>query len=118
MVLFEKVAELLYDDGRCGFFHDGMSRGRIFISGQHDDIVLATIGKDENGIIDLNKIKSLVINPKKLLAAIEWHFRDYLIKLRDQNEKELRSNFYKMADEKWNFNGQGTEIGINSHENI
>lgn len=111
--LLKRVAAILYKDGRCGFFHDGMLRGRIFLANLDQIDMLITLPKRPDGKIDVDgDINSIIIDPKYFMAAIERHFIDYLLCLRNPNEKVKRDNFLKMAKEKWGYEGDGVVIGL------
>jgi len=117
--LLKRVSEIMYEDARCGFFHDGMLRNRIFLSELNQIDMLITLPKKPDGNVDLDgQIKSILIDPKYFMAAIERHFIDYLLCLRNPKEKVKRKNFLKIAKEKWNYEGEGTVIGLNSDGTI
>ena len=63
----------LYNQARCGLFHDGMVKGQIIISNSYEDSINIT----HNDIF---------INPKKLLNDIIDDFENYLTNLRNDNE--------------------------------
>ena len=112
--LLNRVAEVLYEDGRCGFFHDGMLRIRIFVVEFRKDDMLITLPRKKDGSIDLDgQIQSILIDPRRFMAAIERHFIDYLLCLRDPQQTFKRGNFEKIAKEKWDYKGPGTVIGLN-----
>jgi len=81
-----KLVNVLYEDARCGLFHDGMIRHRIVLAPSSAPISVASHKTTRD-------ISAIVIDPSKFLNAIEAHFKDYLSKLRDPNNKELRANF-------------------------
>lgn len=117
--LLKRVAKVLYEDGRCGFFHDGMLRNRIFLTELNQIDILITLPRKPNGKVDVEgQIKSILIDPKYFIAAIERHFIDYLLCLRNPLDKVKRENFLKIAKEKWDFEGEGVAIGLNSDGTI
>jgi hypothetical protein len=114
--LLNRVAKILYKDGRCGFFHDGMLRNRIFLTELNQIDMLITLPKKPDGKVDVDgEIKSILIDPKHFMAAIERHFIDYLLCLRNPKEKVKRDNFLKMAKEKWAYESVGVVIGLNEN---
>lgn len=114
--LLNRVATIIYEDGRCGFFHDGMLRSRIFLTELNHIDMLITLPKRPDGNIDFNgEIKSILIDPKYFVAAIEKHFTDYLLCLRNPDQKKKRDNFLKIAKEKWEYESEGVVIGLNSN---
>ena len=119
LALLERVAEIMYEDGRCGFFHDGMLRNRIYLSELNNIDMLITLPRKPDGNIDKEgQIESILIDPKNFMVTIERHFIDYLLCLRNPKEKARRDNFLKIAKEKWDYEGEGTIIGINSEGTI
>ncbi len=78
------VAEAIYEDARCGLFHDGMSRKRIAISGELRSPIM----------IDING-KTIGINPHLFLDKINQDFNKYIKSLK--NNKKLRDNFRKVS---------------------
>lgn len=117
--LLNRVAEIMYEDGRCGFFHDGMLRSRIFLTELNQIDMLITVPRRSDGTVDVNgKIESILIDTKYFMAAIERHFIDYLLCLRNPEENVKRENFLKIAKEKWDYESEGTVIGLNSDGTI
>ena len=113
--LTSRVAAIMYEDGRCGFFHDGILRSRIFLTELDQIDMLITLPKKPDGNIDENgEIKSILIDPKFFIAATERHFMDYLLCLRNPDQKVKRDNFLKIAKEKWDYENEGVVIGLNS----
>ncbi len=117
--LLRRVADILYEDARCGFFHDGMLKDRIFLTELNQIDILITLPRNSDGNVDIDgQIKSILIDPKYFMAAIERYFIDYLLCLRNPKEKVKRENFLKIAKEKWAYEGEGTVIGLNSNGSI
>jgi len=117
--LLKRVAKILYEDGRCGFFHDGMLRNRIFLTKLNQIDMLITLPRKPDGKVDVDgQIKSILIDPKYFMAAIERHFIDYLLCLRNPQDTVKRENFLKIAKEKWDYEGEGVVIGHNSNGTI
>jgi hypothetical protein len=114
--LLGRVADTLYEDARCGFFHDGIFRERILFSGNFDGSLLMTMPR-VNGKPDVNgEIQSIVINPKHFIQTIETHFMDYVRLLRDSANTELRDNFKKAVEIKWRLNTPGPIVGMDEQE--
>lgn len=111
----KRIADIMYEDGRCGFFHDGMLRNRIYLSELNKVDMIITLPRKSDGSIDEDgKINSILIDPQKFMATIERHFIDYLLGLRNPKETDKRDNFLKMAKEKWDWESEGTIIGLNN----
>ena len=76
--LLKRVADIVYEDARCGFFHDGVLRARIYLAELNKHDMLITLPRKPDGKVDINgKIESILIDPKYFMAAIERHFIDY-----------------------------------------
>lgn len=111
-----RVADVLYKEGRCGFFHDGMFRAKLYFKALKDHDMLITVPRvneipDENG-----EIKSIVIDPQKFYEAIQRHFDLFINKLRDKNNTSIRDVFEKTCEMKWNLSSDGTFIGMDYDE--
>jgi len=86
-VLLDSTLSALYQDGRCGFFHSGITRRRFVIS---DGDPIIRIGADpETGTLAIQ----IFIDRRKFIDRIFEHFRQYISRLRDPSEVELRSRF-------------------------
>jgi len=96
-----------------------MLKDRIFLTELNQIDILITLPRNSDGNVDIDgQIKSILIDPKYFMAAIERHFIDYLLCLRNPKEKVKRENFLKIAKEKWDYEGEGTVIGLNSNGSI
>lgn len=71
----------LYDDARCGLFHNGMTKGAVIISNRFLESI-----KFLNGDIK--------INPSKFLNDIKDDFDSYIVKLKE--DEDARNLFAKM----------------------
>jgi hypothetical protein len=114
--LLNRIATIMYKDGRCGFFHDGILRNRIFLTKLNHIDMMITLPKKPDGNIDVTgEIKSIMIDPEYFIAAIERHFMNYLLCLRNPDQKAKRDNFLKIAKGKWDYDGNSIVIGLNSY---
>lgn len=110
--LLGRVADVIYTDARCGFFHDGCFRSKIFISPDASHDLIITLPK-RDGVIDLNgRIKSIIINPNLVFSAVENHFENYLKRLRNISESVVRMNFLLACKDKWALDEPPVIIGI------
>lgn len=80
-------AGLLYEEGRCGLFHDGMTRGKIAYDMELDKAFKVI----NNGSQD-----TIYFHPKYCLEGVKAHFADYISKLKNEKEVNLRDNFKSM----------------------
>ncbi len=83
--LNEDQQQRLYHEVRCGFFHDGITRKAIFITG--DQTTTFSI-QGEN----------IVINPHLFLDEIKKDFQSYISELKDSSKIEIRKKFEKFWD--------------------
>ena len=84
--LFARVADIMYEDGRCGLFHDGMSRKRLIMTRASAPINVSV--HKQTGDISV-----IIIDAAKFLSDIEAHLEKYLKDLRDPANIELREKF-------------------------
>lgn len=111
-VLLGRVADVIYSDARCGFVHDGCFRSKIFVSPDASHDILITLPK-KNGIVDRHgNIQSIIINPNRVLSAVENHFENVLQSLRNKAESEARSNFLTACKIKWTLDEPPVIIGL------
>lgn len=86
--VIQKMVDAFYDEIRCGLFHEAMIRGRVII--RRDTAPLGWMIEQSTG-----KVGAIVIDPIRFLGTVEAHFKNYIQRLRDPDESELRSNFEK-----------------------
>jgi hypothetical protein len=108
-----RLADALYEDGRCGFFHDGTARARILFSQQFAAEFVATVPKVGGKADETGAIQSILLNPQSFYAAVERHFVAYVKALRDPSNSSLRTNFKAAVEAKWS---PSTSIAIGMSE--
>lgn len=86
--MLARVADILYEDGRCGLFHDGMSRKRVIMARASAPISVSVHKQTSD-------INGIAIDAEKFLAAIEVHLERYYGDLRDPTNMELREKFMR-----------------------
>ncbi len=86
--LLARVADIMYEDGRCGLFHDGMSRKRIIMTRASAPISVSV--HKQTGDISV-----IAIDAEKFLSAIGVHLERYLRDLRDPSNIELPEKFMR-----------------------
>ena len=86
--ILDKALNDLYREVRCGLFHTGMVRGKVILSGGFTSS-FEIITDASNSVVQIQ------VNPHKALNEIEDHLARYLMRLRNPDEKQLRSNFSK-----------------------
>jgi hypothetical protein len=86
----ESAIDIFIEEVRHGFFHDGMTRKNVLITG---DISYPFF-------INENK-KVILLNPKLFLEAIEIDFETYLNILRNEHNKQEREKFQNYWKERY-----------------
>ena len=109
--LLLRVGQLLYEDARCGFFHDGLFRGKIFFADMNRDIVVTLPMRDGN--LDLEgDIQSILIDVKRCISAVEKHFSEIITSLRDTSSTEKREEFFNFFKSQCDWEQPGPIVGI------
>ena len=85
--IIDYVLGLMYEGVRCGLYHSGSTGGRVVLSE----------GFKGPFVFDPQNI-SLGINPQLLVQKLKDHFSDYINRLRDENNQELREKFEARFD--------------------
>ena len=109
------VLRAIYDQVRCGFAHDVMSRNRVFFSDVPSKPIIISFPK-KNGISDISKIESIVINPRLFFESIKNHFEDYLKSLRNGTDESIRQSFETTVKLKWALDEDERTIGMTEEE--
>jgi hypothetical protein len=106
------VADVLYQDGRCGFYHDGMARHRIYFSKNYSAPLGVTLPMKDGVIDETGTIASIVVDPPAYMLYVDGHFKKYVSRLRDPTETDLRRNFEQACRDKWDFEGEPVLIAL------
>jgi len=80
--LIDIVLDLMYEGMRCGLYHSGITNGKIFLTGEI---------KTPMGFELQNQM--LIVNPHLLVPKLKAHLNDYVARLRDVNNTNLRAKF-------------------------
>ncbi len=108
----QRVADFLYEQARCGFFHDGIFREKVLFRDDLPGEFFVTVpqrnGKPDEG----GAIESVVINPRRFLNALVSHFANYISRLRDGAQTDARNNFRRSVEIKWSPATPGPIIGM------
>ncbi len=84
--LAEAVADEVYDQLRCGLFHEALVKHRLIL--REDTAPLGFMIEKAKG-----DVGSIVVDPPKFVSAIREQFRRYMAALRNPAETALRANF-------------------------
>lgn len=87
--LLETTLDTFYEDGRCGFYHFGMTRERFLL---RDDVQPIRIGVDP---ANPTTAKQVILDRRKFVDRVCEHFQNYIARLRNPKEAKLRENFKK-----------------------
>jgi hypothetical protein len=85
--LIDVVLDLMYEGIRCGLYHSGITNGKIFLTGEF---------KAPMSFELQNQI--LIVNPHLLVPKLKTHLQDYVARLRDVNNTDLRTKFERRYD--------------------
>lgn len=91
--LLSNIAEVMYEQARCGLFHDGLTRYGIEISRGHADNPPAPIMVD---YVEHNAEPfRILIDVPKLLDVTRAYFNGYFSELRNPENEKLRKTFVR-----------------------
>ena len=85
--LIDVVLGLMYEGIRCGLYHSGITNGKIFLTGEIKTPMA----------FDLQN-QMLIINPHLLVPNLKAHLKNYVERLRDTNNTDLRTKFEARYD--------------------
>jgi hypothetical protein len=78
---------LMYEGIRCGLYHSGITNGRIMLTGE----IKAPMAFDLQN-------QMLIVNPHLLVPKLKTHLTDYVVRLKDVNNADLRTKFEARYD--------------------
>jgi hypothetical protein len=113
--LLGRIADMLYDEVRCGLFHEGMMREHIFFGNAAGELMV-TLPRVDGKIVEDGRIQSVLIDPRKFFVVVERHATQYLKSLRNPDSTELRENFKRAVDLRWRIDEPGGIIGMSEEE--
>jgi hypothetical protein len=79
-----------YQDGRCGFFHSGITRKRFLLRDSNPGESIIRFGADPE---TTTRVVQIFIDRRQFIDRVCDHFDGYIAKLRNPNETQLRLNF-------------------------
>ena len=110
------MAKTIYSEGRCGFSHEGLSKGKIIYSSVRKEALTVTVPKVDGEPDYRGEVRSIVINPARFLWCVKRHFDTYISDLRNENNVNLRDCFKRVVDMKWGLEDQDVPIGMTEEE--
>lgn len=93
----QAIGDVLYKNGRCGFFHDAVFRWRILFGATRGGALEA---HKENG-----EISAVLIQPSEFLVYLNAHLGKYIAAIRDPGQGELRRRFERIFRKQSNLDG-------------
>lgn len=106
-----RTGELLYFDARCGFFHDGMFRERVYFAEMNKDLVI-TLPK-KSGVLDLlGEIQSILVDVGRCHDAVNRHFNTSMSVLRNAANVSERESFFAFFKSQCDWESPGPIIGM------
>jgi hypothetical protein len=113
--LLGRIADMLYDEVRCGLFHEGMMREHIFFGNAGGELMV-TLPRIDGKIVEDGRIQSVLIDPRKFFVVVERHATQYLKSLRNPDSIELRENFKRAVDLRWRIDEPDGIIGMSEED--
>ena len=110
------MAETIYSEGRCGFFHEGLSKRKIVYSSVRKEALTITVPKVDGELDFQGEVRSIVINPARFLWCVKRHFDKYISDLRNEDNVHLRDCFKRTVDTKWGLEDPDVPIGTTEEE--
>lgn len=110
------IAKTVYEEGRCGFFHDGVSGRRICYSIARRDALLVTVPRRKGRLDSKGEVQSIVINPVRFLWCVKRHFDKYISNLRNRDNADVRERFRMAVDLKWCLGDVEPVMGMTEEE--
>lgn len=80
--LLDTVLDMMYEGIRCGLYHSGITNGKIFLTGEIKTPIAFEL-----------QYQMLIVNPHLLVPKLKIHLHDYVGRLRDANNTDLRTKF-------------------------
>jgi hypothetical protein len=106
-----QLGALLYKDARCGFFHEGLFRDRIYVVTMNHDIVV-TLPRT-GGVLDLDgTIQSALIDVQRCIAGVEKHFATSIAALRDPANTVGREAFQAFFKTQCDWESDGPIVAL------
>jgi hypothetical protein len=89
---WKKLSNFLYDQLRCGLFHQGISKTNIIITTNlHGDKAFVIVIKEDK---DTGEMMA-AINPHTLIDGFSQYFQEYFKEIRNPKNAEKREKFLK-----------------------
>jgi hypothetical protein len=82
----EDFIDVMYRDGRCGMFHLGMTRRRIFLS-DGEPVFRVSVNEAEDSI------EAIYVDRYGFIRSIDEHLSSYVARLRDPAQADLQATF-------------------------
>lgn len=83
----DQLLNALYESCRCGLYHRGLTQSGILLTGAIEHPLSFDVAN-----------RRVTINPQRLIANLQIHLQNYLEKLRDPTNTQLRNNFETRFD--------------------
>lgn len=115
-VMHDAFAKALYDALRCGFAHDAMFRYGITFTEVRKEAFTITWPKINGEFDPDGQLLSAVINPRRFIEGIEFHFKKYMEELRSSEPTVIKENFLAAVRLKWNIDAPGPLVGMTEHQ--
>lgn len=85
--LLQRTISALYKDGRCGFFHSGLTRKRFMLRDMQGPIRIESLAATPE------EVERVFLDRREFVDRVCDHFHGYINKLRDPAQTRLRQSF-------------------------
>ncbi len=85
--VIDSLLDIFYDGCRCGLYHRGLTNPQVMLTGEL-----------ETPIAYNDSIHQLIINPRRLITALEMDLENYIRLLLNPTNVQLRINFEQRFD--------------------
>lgn len=113
-----KAAETIYEHVRCSLAHEGLLHQKVHYSNVGAKAFFLTYPKKPDGNLDIgSEVMSIVVNPRRINAAIKLHLKNYVNNLRNPEGSEIiKAAFQKTVDRLWGIGESENLIGMTEAE--
>lgn len=111
------VAAEVYKNIRCGLAHQGMMSHKVHYSRAGAKAFFVTYPKRPDGSLDISAgAASIILNPWRVYDGVEKHFKNYLARLRQSEDKELGQAFRRSVIRLWGLETGENPVGMTEAE--
>ncbi len=92
--LVDRLLRAFYKDVRCGLYHQAMTRNGVLLSG---NVTGPVVFQDDKAA---GTTTAILINPKRFVARLQAHLKDYVALISDTSNTDARNRFEAAFDQR------------------